>query len=233
MPPKNKKNLSSPGTSPQYKPGAVMAIKPQNTIADYQKRLAQSYKTPIGKKVAPLPVNTGVGEAANKEYMALMEKYKGDLAKQKQAAFALYNKNKTALESGLGSTRETLTKQRGADLEGITESYAARGIGRSSGVYKQAGTDYETNYSQRLKDIEDNYKKQLQQEEGTQKEAVTGADAEYQESMADAAARKAAALEATKKEAVATAAPKAKPLPKAISPVKAAPKKQPKLTQGR
>lgn len=223
MPPKNKKNLSSPRTSPVYQPGAIAIIRPQNNIADYQSRLAKSYKTPIKKKVAPLPVNTGADEA-NQEYTELMNKYKGNLAKQREAAANLFAKNKGALEADRGIARESLLKQRGSDLDDIAQSYAARGIGRSSGIYQQAGTDYESTLADRLKNTEDTFAKQIQREEGTQKETVAEAEGEYGEGLAEAAARKAAALESAKKEAAPTPKERPKQLPKPIAPKKQAPK---------
>ena len=224
MPPKAKKSLSSPGTTPQYAPGTVAAIKPQNTIADYKRRLDKSYKTPIKGKVPTVDPNTGVITAANQEYQELMNKYKDNLAQQRNAAAQLFNRNRGALEADRETTRNALTKQRGTDLDDIAQSYAARGIGRSSGVYQQAGTDYETTLAERLKNADKTFDQQVQQENAVQKETVGEADTAYNEGLADAAARKAAALEATKK-AAATTEPKAKakPLPQPV------PKKQPKL----
>lgn len=238
MPLNKQKNLSSPSTTPQYAPGTVAAIKPQNTIADYKKRLDKSYKTSIKAKVPKVDPNTGIITAANNEYQALMNKYKGDLAQQRNAAAQLFNKNKGALEAGRNSTREAITKQRGEGLDDIAQSYAARGIGRSSGVYQQAGTDYDTNINERLKNTDKTYEEQLKNAADSEKETIGAADTEYQEGLAEAAARKAAALEETKAAAAPTTggakkpAPKPTPKPRGLPVAKKPPVKY-KLVNGR
>lgn len=222
-----KKNLSSPSTSPTYTPGAVMAVKPQNTISDYKRRLDKSYKAPppVKGKLPKVPVKPAATDTTDKEYQDLMDQYKGNLAKQKEAAFALYKKNRGALESDLNTTRNSLLGQRGTDLEDIAQNYAARGIGRSSGVYKQAGFDYETGLQERLKNNEKTFNQQAQQEDAQQKESVAAADTDYTENLVNAAKRKVAATEAEAPKA------KAKPLPQATPKAtpKSAPKKQPRL----
>lgn len=224
MPPKIQKNLS-PVSAPSYAQGSVPGIKGQATAGDYRGRLARIAPPPKKKKlpkVAPVvpKVNTG-NVADNEEYQDLIAKYKGNLAKQRETAMNLYKRNKGALETDLNTTRESITKQRGADLNDITEQYAARGIGRSSGVYQQAGVDYETAVQDRLKNAEKTYQQQLAQENASQAEATTEADAEYQEGLAEAAKRKTAANAEAKASAP---KPKAKPLPSPIAPKKKQPK---------
>jgi len=223
-----KKNLSSPSVSPSYTPGAVKSVKPQATIADYKKRLGEAYQTAIKKKpIAKVPANTGNTAGADAEYTALMNKYKGDLAQQRNAAANLFKRNKGALETDLNTTKAALGKQRGSDLQDITEQYAARGIGRSSGVYQQAGVDYENNYTERLKNADKTYQQQVAQEAETQNDTVKAADETYADDAAVAAAtRKSAALEKAKKTAPTKPAPKAAPKQ---SPVKAG---KPRLMNG-
>lgn len=227
MPPKAKKNLS-PVSAPQYSQGSVPGIRGLATVGDYRGRLAKIAPPPKkGKlpKVAP-KVNTG-NVADNEEYQGLIAKYKNNLAKQREAAMNLYKKNKGALETDLNTTRESLNKQRGADLNDITEQYAARGIGRTSGIYQQAGVDYETSVAERIKNAEKTYQQQLQQENAAQQENVAEADTEYSEGMAEAAKRKSAAIDETKAKAPVAPKAKPKPLPKAV------PRKTPKLMNGR
>jgi hypothetical protein len=219
MPPARKKNLSSPSISPSYTPGAVRSVGTTPPMVDYKRRLDKSYKGPIKKAVPKMPVKTGETDQANKEYQALMEQYKGNLAKQRDAAMGLYKQNKGMLEQDLATTRSSLAKQRGMDLNDIADQAAARGIGRSSGIYQQAGADYETSYAERLKNADKTFNQQINQENQTQNETIGDATNEYTEgATAAAAARKAAAMDAAKQ----TAAPKAKTLPKA------APKPTPK-----
>lgn len=226
MPPKAPKGMSSPISAPQYAQGSVPGIRGMATVGDYKGRLAKVVPPPKkGKlpKVAP-KVNTG-NVAANDEYQDLIAKYKGNLAKQREAAMNLYKQNRGALETDLNTTRESITKQRGQDLTDITDQYAARGIGRSSGVLQQAGNDYETAIQDRLKNAEKTYQQQLQQQNAAQQEGNAEADTEYSEGMAEAAKRRTEANAEAKKAA--PVAPKAKPLPKAV------PRKTPKLMNGR
>lgn len=218
MPPKAPKGMSSPISAPQYAQGSVPGIRGMATVGDYKGRLAKVVPPPKkGKlpKVAP-KVNTG-NIAANDEYQDLIAKYKGNLAKQREAAMNLYKQNRGALDMDLNTTRDSITKQRGTDLSDIRDSYAARGIGSSSGVYQQAGADYETAVQDRLKNAEKTYQQQLQQQNAAQQEGNAEADTEYSEGMAEAAKRK------TEANAVAE---KTKKLPQGPQ---AAPKKQPKL----
>lgn len=223
-------NLSSPSASPSYIPGAVSSVKPKQTAADYKKRLDNSYKAPPIKKKAPvIAPNTGTA-AIGKEYQDLMNQYKGNLAKQRETAMQLYNKNKTALDADRNTSRNALTGQRGSDINDITEGYAARGIGRSSGVVQQSGVDYDTSLAERLKNIDQSYNKQAETEQSTQNASIKDATDEYTqqtaEATADAAKRKAAALEAAKKASTANTAP-AKTTPKTVT------KAAPKLVNGR
>lgn len=228
MAPTPRKNLSSPSTSPVYTLGAVQSVRPQSTIADYKRRLDKTYQTPIKKKVPKITVKpkTAVDNSADTEYQALMQKYKGNLEQQRSAAANLFKRNKGALETDLTTTKSALAKQRGADLNDIADQAAARGIGRSSGIYKQAGTDYEMSYAERLKNADSQYNQQLKQEDETQKETMSAADREYADEAAVAAAtRKAAALEAAKEKETATPSPLVKPKPKILP--RAAPKPTP------
>lgn len=196
-------------------------MKPKATMADYRGRLNKAYKAPPPKKgkLPQVVPKIDTGTQVNAEYKALMDKYKNDLAKQRDAAAQLFNRNKGMLDADRNITRESLTKSRGSDLEDIAQGYAARGIGRTSGVLKQAGLDYETNVNERLKNLDKTYEAQLKNQNETQNAAVGEATDTYTENMTEAATRKAAALEAEKKKTV----PQAKKLPQA------APNKQPKL----
>lgn len=206
----SKQNLSSPSVSPTYKPGAVSSVKSNAPIVDYKRRLGRAYQSAVKKKpVAKVPVK---GNNSDTEYTALMNKYKGDLAAQRDAAANLFKRNRGALENDLNTTRDALGKQRGTDLNDIADNAAARGIGRSSGIYQQAGTDYENSYAERLRNADKTFNQQVNQEEETQNDTVKAANASFAEdSAAAAAARKSAALDKAK----ATAAPTPKTVPKA------------------
>lgn len=226
MAPRTPRSLASPTTSPAYTQGAVPSVRPPNAIADYKRRFEKTYpkaKPKAAPKVAP-KVNTGV-TAEDNEYQDLMNKYKADLDKQRTAAAQLFTKNKGALEADRATTRESITKQRGADLDDIAQSYAARGIGRTSGIYQQAGADYETSVAERLKNTDKTYDQQIKNAADTQTETVGDIDAAYKESLAEAAGRKAAAnaeaKAATPKKALPAppkVAPRPKHLPKPIIP---------------
>lgn len=228
MAPRPPRSLASPTTSPAYAQGAVAAVRPQNTIADYKRRFEKTYpkaKPKVAPKVAP-KVNTGTAE--DNEYADLMNKYKSDLDKQRTAAANLFAKNKGALEADRNTTRESITKQRGADLDDIAQSYAARGIGRTSGIYQQAGADYETSVAERLKNTDKTFDQQIKNAADNQNETVGEIDAAYKESLAEAASRKTAANVEAKKALPAPPKLKERPkhLPKPIVPNKKAPKYQ-------
>lgn len=225
MPPKAPRSLASPTTSPVYAQGAVASVRPQKTIADYKKRFERNYAPPKPKKLPKVAPQVDTGKGVDNEYQDLMKQYRDNLAQQRNAAAQLFNKNKGSLEANRALTKESITKQRGSDLDDIAQNYAARGIGRSSGVYQQAGIDYETSVAERLKNADKTFDAQIKDEAAAQDASVGEATTAYSESLAEAAARKAAAnAEAKAKEPKA----KARPLPSPIAPKK----KQPKFELG-